>query len=152
MSDQAVLVQRLDHAHDLPLPEYATSEAAGLDLRAAVPVSQPETIRPGERALIPTGLQIELPKGFEAQVRPRSGLAFKHGVTVLNSPGTIDSDYRGELKVLLINHGHEPFAVERGMRVAQMVIAPVVQVTLQSVEALSVSERGEGGYGSTGTG
>lgn len=123
-----------------------------MDLAAAIPKDTPQTLASGERALIPTGFAMELPEGFEAQIRPRSGLAFKHGVTVLNAPGTIDADYRGEVKVLLINHGAEPFTVTRGMRVAQMVIQPVSRAALQEVERLEESERGGGGFGSTGVG
>ena len=143
-------VQRLPHAADLPLPAYQTAHAAGMDLLAAVDV--PIQLAPSARALIPTGLQIALPAGFEAQVRPRSGLALKQGVTVLNSPGTIDADYRGEIAVLLINLGTEPVEITRGMRIAQMVIAPVIQAQWQEVTELPVSQRGTGGFGSTGTG
>ena len=143
-------VQRLPHAADLPLPAYQTAHAAGMDLLAAVDV--PIQLAPSARALIPTGLQIALPAGFEAQVRPRSGLALKQGMTVLNSPGTIDADYRGEIAVLLINLGTEPVEITRGMRIAQMVIAPVIQAQWQEVTELPVSQRGTGGFGSTGTG
>ncbi|WP_342736112.1 dUTP diphosphatase [Bradyrhizobium sp. B117] len=145
-----VELQRLSHAEGLPLPAYQTAEAAGLDLMAAVPDSEPLTLAPGQYALVPTGLAIALPPGFEAQVRPRSGLAAKHGVTVLNSPGTIDADYRGEIKVILINHGAAPFVIKRGERIAQMVIAPVVQAALVPVAKLSETDRGAGGFGSTG--
>ncbi|WP_448040155.1 dUTP diphosphatase [Bradyrhizobium liaoningense] len=145
-----VELQRLAHADGLPLPAYQTAEAAGLDLMAAVPDSEPMTLAPGQYALVPTGLAIALPAGHEAQVRPRSGLAAKHGVTVLNSPGTIDADYRGEIKVILINHGAAPFVVKRGERIAQMVIAPVVQAALVPVTTLSATDRGAGGFGSTG--
>ena len=145
-----VELQQLAHAEGLPLPAYQTAEAAGLDLMAAVPDSEPMTLAPGQYALVPTGLAIALPPGFEAQVRPRSGLAAKHGVTVLNSPGTIDADYRGELKVILINHGAAPFVIKRGERIAQMVIAPVVQAALVPVATLSETDRGAGGFGSTG--
>ena len=145
-----VELQQLAHAEGLPLPAYQTAEAAGLDLMAAVPDSEPMTLAPGQYALVPTGLAIALPPGFEAQVRPRSGLAAKHGVTVLNSPGTIDADYRGELKVILINHGAAPFVIKRGERIAQMVIAPVVQAALVPVANLSSTDRGAGGFGSTG--
>ena len=145
-----VELQRLAHAEGLPLPAYQTAEAAGLDLMAAVPESEPLTLAPGQYGLVPTGLAIALPPGFEAQVRPRSGLAAKHGVTVLNSPGTIDADYRGEIKVILINHGAAPFAIKRGERIAQMVIAPVVQAALVPVATLSETDRGAGGFGSTG--
>ena len=146
----AVELQRLAHADGLPLPAYQTTEAAGLDLMAAVPDGEPLTLSPGKYALVPTGLAIALPAGHEAQVRPRSGLAAKHGVTVLNSPGTIDADYRGEIKVILINHGDTPFVIRRGERIAQIVIAPVVQAALVPVAILSASERGAGGFGSTG--
>lgn len=145
-----VLIQRLPQAGDLPLPSYETSLAAGADLRAALGADH--VIAPGAHALIPTGLQMALPAGYEAQVRPRSGLAAKHGVTVLNAPGTVDADYRGEIHVILINHGTRPFTVERGMRIAQMVIAPVVQATFEASENLPETVRGAGGLGSTGTG
>jgi dUTP pyrophosphatase len=146
----AVELQRLAHADGLPLPAYQTTEAAGLDLMAAVPDGEPLTLSPGKYALVPTGLAIALPAGHEAQVRPRSGLAAKHGVTVLNSPGTIDADYRGEIKVILINHGGTPFVIRRGERIAQMVIAPIVQAALVPVATLSATDRGGGGFGSTG--
>jgi dUTP diphosphatase len=145
-----VNIRQLPHAEGLPLPAYQTAHAAGLDLLAAVPESAPLTLAPGKHALVPTGLAIALPEGFEAQVRPRSGLAAKHGVTVLNSPGTIDADYRGEIQVILINHGAEPFIIRRGERIAQMVIAPVVQATLVPVSSLNETDRGSGGFGSTG--
>lgn len=145
-----VELQRLAHAEGLPPPAYQTSEAAGLDLMAAVPDSEPITLAPGQYALVPTGHAIALPAGHEAQVRPRSGLAAKHGVTVLNSPGTIDADYRGEIKVILINHGAAPFVIKRGERIAQMVIAPMVQAALVPVTTLSTTDRGPGGFGSTG--
>jgi dUTP pyrophosphatase len=145
-----VELQRLAHAEGLPLPAYQTAEAAGLDLMAAVANSEPITLAPGQYALVPTGLAIALPPAHEAQVRPRSGLAAKHGVTVLNSPGTIDADYRGEIKVILINHGAAPFVIKRGERIAQMVIAPVVQAALVPVATLSATGRGAGGFGSTG--
>jgi dUTP pyrophosphatase len=145
-----VELQHLAHAEGLPLPAYQSSEAAGLDLMAAVPEAEPLMLAPGQYALVPTGLAIALPAGHEAQVRPRSGLAAKHGVTVLNSPGTIDADYRGEIKVILINHGAAPFAIRRGERIAQMVIAPVVQARLVPVATLSETGRGTGGFGSTG--
>jgi dUTP pyrophosphatase len=148
MPDPIVSVQRLSHGADLPLPAYATAQSAGLDLMAAI--SAEVTLAPGARQLIPTGLAIALPVGFEAQVRPRSGLALKHGITVLNSPGTIDADYRGEVQVLLINHGSKPFAIRRGDRIAQMVVAPVTQIAWKQVEQLDETERGSGGYGSTG--
>lgn len=146
-----VAFKRLPHGDGLDLPSYETEQAAGLDLAAAVPHAEPMTLAPGERALVPTGFSMELPEGTEAQVRPRSGLAHKHGITVLNSPGTIDADYRGEVKVLLINHGQEPFEITRGMRIAQMVICPVSRAALAEVDELSGSARGEGGFGSTGT-
>lgn len=146
MVDVAIL--RLPHAEGLPLPAYQSELAAGLDLMAAV--HEPITLAPLGRALVPTGLQIALPAGFEAQVRPRSGLAAKHGVTVLNSPGTVDADYRGEVKVILVNLSDTPFVVSRGERVAQMVIAPVVQAKLVEVTALDATVRGAGGFGSTG--
>lgn len=145
-----VEVLRLPHGADLPLPAYQTAEAAGLDLLAAVPADQPIVLAPLARALVPTGLVVALPSGHEAQVRPRSGLAVKHGVTVLNSPGTIDADYRGEVKVALVNLGSEPFEIRRGERIAQMVVAPVVQAALVEVETVSATERGAGGFGSTG--
>ena len=143
-----VAVQRLPHGADLPLPAYATAQSAGLDLMAAI--LSDIALAPGARQLVPTGLAIALPAGFEAQVRPRSGLALKHGVTVLNSPGTIDADYRGEVQVLLINHGDAPFVIKRGDRIAQMVVAPVTQIAWAMVEKLNETERGAGGYGSTG--
>ena len=144
----AVLLQRLPHGADLPLPAYETEGAAGLDLRAAI--GESFSLAPGERALVPTGLAMQLPVGFEGQVRPRSGLAVKHGVTVLNAPGTVDSDYRGEVKVPLINLGQEPFAIARGDRIAQMVIAPVTRAVLTEVAGLDATARGAGGFGSTG--
>jgi dUTP pyrophosphatase len=145
-----VELQRLLHVEGLPLPAYQTNDAAGLDLMAAVAENEPLTLAPGQYALVPTGLAIALPPGYEAQVRPRSGLAAKHGVTVLNSPGTIDADYRGEIKVILINHGQTAFVVKRGERIAQMVIAPMVQAALVPVATLSPTDRGAGGFGSTG--
>jgi dUTP pyrophosphatase len=145
-----VNIRQLSHAEGLPLPAYQTSHAAGLDLLAAVPESAPLALAPGKHAPVPTGLAIALPEGFEAQVRPRSGLAAKYGVTVLNSPGTIDADYRGEIQVILINHGAEAFTIRRGERIAQMVIAPVVQATLVPVTSLPETDRGSGGFGSTG--
>lgn len=141
-------VRRLPHNQDLPLPAYETPLSAGQDLRAAL--TEPKTLNPGERALIPTGLAMAIPAGFEVQIRPRSGLALKHGVTCLNTPGTIDADYRGEVQVLLINLGQEPFTIHRGDRIAQMVIAPVTQGQWQEVEALDDTARGAGGFGSTG--
>ena len=134
----------------LPLPAYQSAGAAGLDLVAALPADAPRRLPPGGRALIPTGLVMEIASGFEAQARPRSGLALNHGVTVLNSPGTIDSDYRGEVGVILINHGDEPFEVTRGARIAQLVVAPAPQARLIVVEDLTTTTRGEGGFGSTG--
>ena len=145
-----VAVKRLAHGRDLPLPSYESAHAAGMDLPAAVEADM--VLKPGERALVPTGLSIALPDGFEAQIRPRSGLAARNGVTVLNSPGTVDADYRGEVKVILANLGAEPFIVTRGMRIAQMVVAPVARAALAEVETLPDSARGDGGFGSTGTG
>ena len=145
-----VRVERLPHAEGLSLPAYETGGSAGMDLRAAVPEDAPVTLEPGARALIPTGLKIALEPGHEAPVRPRSGLALKHGLTCLNSPGTIDSDYRGEVGVILINHGQEPFVIRRGERIAQMVIARHEQATLVEVGALDETARGAGGFGSTG--
>ena len=141
-----VEVKRLPHGHGLDLPAYATSGAAGMDVVSAEEV----TIAPGGRHAVATGLSMAIPQGYEIQVRPRSGLAFKHGITVPNTPGTIDSDYRGELKVLLINHGHEPFVIARGDRVAQLVLAPVVQAAWTEVDELDATARGAGGFGSTG--
>lgn len=146
--DLMVNVQTLPHFEGLTLPAYATKGAAGLDLPAAI--DEPVDLLPGQRMLIATGLRMALPSDFEAQIRPRSGLALKHGVTVLNSPGTVDCDYRGEMKVLLINHGDTSFRIERGMRIAQMVVAPVTQLRWNAVTALDETERGAGGYGSTG--
>jgi dUTP diphosphatase len=146
----AVDLRRLPNAEGLPLPAYATAESAGMDLIAAI--GDDVVLQPGRRALVPTGLSIALPAGFEAQVRPRSGLALKHGVTVLNAPGTIDADYRGEVAVILINHGAEPFAIRRGDRIAQMIVAPVTRVAWRESATLAESGRGAGGFGSTGTG
>lgn len=146
-----VRIMRLPHGADLPLPAYQSALAAGLDLLAAVPTDAPTTIAPGHRGLIPTGLAIALPAGHEAQVRPRSGLALRHGVTVLNAPGTIDADYRGEVQAILINLGPDPFLVKRGMRIAQLVIAACVQVALVETESLHPTARATGGFGSTGT-
>ncbi len=143
-------IRQLPHGEGLALPAYQSAHAAGLDLLAAVPEDAPVTLAPGKYALIPTGLTIALPAGYEAQIRPRSGLAAKHGVTVLNAPGTVDADYRGEISVSLINHGDMPFQIRRGERIAQMVIASVVRVELIPVAALSATERGSGGFGSTG--
>ncbi|MFN9034536.1 MAG: dUTP diphosphatase [Alphaproteobacteria bacterium] len=143
-------IVRLPHNPDLPLPAYETAGAAGMDLRAAVPEKAPLVLRPGARTAVPTGLAFALPEGFEAQVRPRSGLALKSGVTVANAPGTIDQDYRGELKVLLVNLGEEDFVIRRGDRVAQLIIAPVVQAAWREVGDLDATARGAGGFGSTG--
>ncbi|MEL7429153.1 MAG: dUTP diphosphatase [Pseudomonadota bacterium] len=144
-------IVRLPHSDGLDLPGYETPGSAGLDLRAAIADNEPMILAPGARALVPTGMIMEIPAGFEGQVRPRSGLAYKHGITCLNTPGTIDSDYRGELMVLLINHGELPFTIERGMRIAQIVIAPVIQVSVVEATLSSETVRGTGGFGSTGT-
>lgn len=149
MTQVEIAVTRLEHNADLPLPAYETAQSAGMDLAAAI--DGPLTLAPGERAMVPTGLAIALPAGYEAQVRPRSGLAAKNGVTVLNTPGTVDADYRGEVKVILINLGDSAFAIERGMRIAQMVIAPVTQGVFTEVDSLTETARGSGGFGSTGT-
>jgi dUTP pyrophosphatase len=149
-ADVVVEIKRLPHAEGLALPAYQTEHAAGLDLVAAVAEHTPLTLASGERALVPTGLAIALPAGFEGQVRPRSGLALKHGVTVLNAPGTIDADYRGEVSVILINHGAEPFVIRRGERIAQLVVAPVRQANLSVVVVLTETTRNTGGFGSTG--
>ncbi|NTG72199.1 dUTP diphosphatase [Agrobacterium rhizogenes] len=141
---------RLAHGRGLDLPAYETKGAAGMDLRAAIEDGTTLTLAPGKRALVPSGFIFEIPEGFEAQIRPRSGLAFKNGITCLNSPGTVDSDYRGEVKVLLINHGDEPFEITRGMRIAQVVIAPVTQVRVAEINEVSDTARGAGGFGSTG--
>jgi len=143
-----VLIKRLANGHDLPMPHYATKGAAGLDLLAAV--DAPMVLEPGKRAAVPTGIAIELPMGAEAQVRPRSGLALNHGITCLNAPGTIDCDYRGEIKAILINHSDQPFHISRGMKIAQMVIARYEQAVLFEADELSDSDRGAGGFGSTG--
>jgi dUTP pyrophosphatase len=145
-----IALKRLPHAEGLPLPAYETAHAAGMDLRAAVPEGDPLTLRPGDRHAVPTGLALAIPPGFEGQVRPRSGLALRAGVTCLNSPGTVDADYRGEVKVILINHGPEDFIVRRGDRIAQLLIAPVVQAIWREVDALEETARGQGGFGSTG--
>ncbi|MDB5480188.1 MAG: deoxyuridine 5-triphosphate nucleotidohydrolase Dut [Caulobacteraceae bacterium] len=145
-----VRVMRLDHGRDLPLPAYETTDAAGMDLRAAVAEGEPCRLAPGDRAAIPTGLCIALPPGFEGQVRPRSGLALKNGVTVLNSPGTIDADYRGEIRVILINHGPESVTLRRGDRIAQLVITPVTRAAWEEGANLEGTARGAGGFGSTG--
>jgi dUTP pyrophosphatase len=149
-SNVKIDIRQLPHGEGLPLPAYQSAHAAGLDLLAAVPEGSPLVLAPGKHALVPTALTIALPPGYEAQVRPRSGLAAKHGVTVLNSPGTVDADYRGEIGVLLINHGAAPFEIRRGERIAQMVIASVVRADLVPVISLSATERGSGGFGSTG--
>ncbi len=148
MKNPKLLVRRVG-AVDVPLPAYQTAGSAGLDLSAAVP--QSVVIEPGERRFVPTGIAVAIPEGFEGQVRPRSGLALKHGIGIVNSPGTIDADYRGELKVALINLGPQPFTISHGMRIAQLVIAPVARVTVQQVEALDETGRGRAGFGSTGT-
>jgi dUTP pyrophosphatase len=145
-----IKIKLLPHARGLPLPAYQSPGAAGLDLVAALPADAPLWLPPGGRALIPTGLVMEIAPGFEAQARPRSGLALNHGVTVLNAPGTIDSDYRGEVGVILINHGDKPFEITRGARIAQLVVAPAPQARLIVVEDLTTTPRGEGGFGSTG--
>jgi len=150
MSTVTIQVAPLPHFEGLQLPTYETPLSAGMDLRAAVPEGAPLTIAPGQRVLAPTGLTVALPAGYEAQIRPRSGLALKHGVTCLNTPGTIDADYRGEVKVILINLGQEAFVVARGERIAQMVIAPVTQAVWETVAALPETARGAGGFGSTG--
>ena len=150
MSSPTVAILRLPHAAGLPLPAYETAGAAGMDLRAAVPEHEPIVLRPGGRIAAPTGFAYGLPQGFEAQVRPRSGLAIKNGITCLNSPGTVDSDYRGEVKVILVNHGEEDFVIRRGDRIAQLVIAPVVQAVWAEVDSLDETARGAGGFGSTG--
>ena len=146
----SIRIQRLGHGEGLPLPAYETPGAAGMDVRAAVPDQDPVTIRPGARALVPTGLKIAVPEGYEAQVRPRSGLAIRQGITCLNTPGTVDSDYRGEVKVILINLGEEDAVIRRGDRIAQLVICPVVQASWVESEALDETTRGAGGFGSTG--
>ncbi len=150
MTQPLIAVRRLAHNSDLPLPAYETSLAAGMDLRAAVADDAPLTLEPSARALVPTGLAMALPPGFEAQIRPRSGLALKHGITCLNTPGTIDADYRGEVQVLLINLGQAPFVIRRGERIAQMVIAPVTQAAWRETDTLDDTARGAGGFGSTG--
>jgi len=140
--------KKLPHAQDLPLPSYESEYAAGMDIRAAL--LEPIELLPGMRKLIPTGLKMALPQGYEAQIRPRSGLAYRNGVTMLNTPGTIDADYRGEVKVLAVNLGDEPFVIRHGDRLAQMIIAPIIQAEIHEVDSLSETERGEGGFGSTG--
>ena len=151
MTDSAISlsVVRLPHGEGLDLPAYETSGSAGMDIRAAV--NEQLVIAPGRRALVPTGLILEIPEGYEVQIRPRSGLAYKHGITCLNTPGTIDSDYRGEIMVLLINLGEEDFAIERGMRIAQMILAPVSRARIETADLASSTERGSGGFGSTGS-
>ena len=143
-------IKQLENFGDLQMPAYETDLAAGVDLRAAIGVNTPLILKPGARALVATGFAMALPAGYEAQIRPRSGLAYKHGITVVNSPGTIDADYRGEVKILLINHGTENFTINRGERIAQMVVAPVTQASFEIVDSLSETARGAGGYGSTG--
>jgi dUTP pyrophosphatase len=152
VSKPVLWAKRLPHAADLPLPSYQSEGAAGLDLLAAVAADHPITLKPGERALIPTGMAFALPPGTEGQVRPRSGLAVRHGVTVLNTPGTIDADYRGEIQVILVNLGQAAFMVERGSRIAQLIITPVIQVKLCETTNLDETTRGVAGFGSTGTG
>ena len=152
MSDPTVSVKRLPHGAGLPLPSYQSENASGLDLIAAVPADTPVVIAPGRYAAVPTGIALALPAGTEAQVRPRSGLALRHGITVLNAPGTVDADYRGEVQVLLVNHGAEAVTVTRGMRIAQLVIASVLRVRLTEVAELDGTFRGAGGFGSTGGG
>jgi dUTP pyrophosphatase len=148
MNKIKVLVQRLNHAKDVPLPKIQTGLSAGVDLSAAI--NSTLVLKPQERAIVPTGLSIALPKGYEAQIRPRSGLAIKNGITLLNSPGTIDADYRGEIGIIIINHGDKPFIIERGMRIAQMIVAPVINIEWDETEALPNTDRGENGFGSTG--
>lgn len=143
-------IVRLAHSDGLELPSYETPQAAGMDLRAACPKEEPITLKPAQRLLVPTGFIFEIENGFEAQIRPRSGLAYKNGITCLNTPGTIDSDYRGEVMVLLINHSDTDFVIERGMRIAQMIIAPVTQAVIKEKTLASETERGAGGFGSTG--
>ena len=150
MTDITVAVRPLPHFEGLELPAYETLGAAGMDIRAAVPDDDPMLLQPGEKTMVPTGLSVAIPQGYEIQMRPRSGLAAKHGITCLNSPGTIDSDYRGELKVILINHGREAFTIARGERIGQMVLAPVTRLVWEQVESLDETERGAGGFGSTG--
>jgi dUTP pyrophosphatase len=151
MTKVTIGVLRLPHGEGLELPAYQSAGAAGMDLVAAVPEDAPMELAPGARKLVPTGLVLQIPEGYEVQVRPRSGLAIRHGITLLNTPGTIDSDYRGEVMVMLINLGAETFSIERGERIAQIIVAPVVQATLVEVKAVSETARGAGGFGSTGT-
>jgi dUTP diphosphatase len=146
-----VRIMRLPHGRDLPLPSYQSALAAGLDLLAAVPDNRPINLEPGSRVLVPTGIAIALPTGFEAQVRPRSGFAVRQGVTVLNAPGTIDADYRGEIQVLLVNHGNEVVPISRGMRIAQLTVASVIHAELHEVDFLDPTQRGASGFGSTGS-
>jgi dUTP pyrophosphatase len=150
MTAPIIPITRLPHAEGLPLPAYETHGSAGMDLRAAPPQHEPIILAPGARALVPTGLCMAIPQGFEVQVRPRSGLAVKHGVTCLNTPGTIDSDYRGEVKVILINLGQEDFVIQRGERIAQMIVAPLLQASWLETDSLDETARGAGGFGSTG--
>ena len=151
MTPVQIRLMRLPHGGDLPLPAYQSAHASGLDLHAAVPADAPLVIPPGGRAMIPTGIAIALPPGIEGQVRPRSGLAIRHGVTVLNAPGTVDPDYRGEIQVILVNLGAESFTIERGARIAQLVIAPTMQAVICEVAMLDETTRGVGGFGSTGS-
>jgi dUTP pyrophosphatase len=151
VSDPVVRMMRLAHSEGLTLPDYQTAGAAGLDLFAAIPDTKPLTLRPGGRALVPTGIAIALPAGYEGQVRPRSGLATRHGLTILNAPGTIDADYRGEIQVVLANLGNEDVTITRGMRIAQLVIAPVARAQIVQVASLDETVRGSGGFGSTGS-
>ena len=150
MSAPVIRLARLPHAQGLPLPAYETADAAGMDLSAAVPQDEPLVLKPGARAAVPTGLTMAIPRGFEGQVRPRSGLALRSGITCLNSPGTIDADYRGEVKVILINHGAEDFTIRRGGRIAQLLISPVEQAVWDEVESLDATDRGAGNNNSTG--
>ena len=150
MTEITVAVRPLPHFEGLELPAYETLGAAGMDVRAAVAQDEPLVLNPGEKTMVPTGLSVAIPQGYEIQMRPRSGLAAKHGITCLNSPGTIDSDYRGELKVILINHGQEAFTIARGERIGQMLLAPVTRLVWQQVDTLDDTDRGVGGFGSTG--
>ncbi|MCA8892073.1 MAG: dUTP diphosphatase [Hyphomonas sp.] len=150
MNEVNVAVLPLPHFEGLQLPAYETAGSAGMDVRAAVPEGEPMVLAPGERSMVPTGLSVAIPQGYEIQVRPRSGLAAKHGLTCLNTPGTIDSDYRGEIKVILVNLGQEAFTIQRGERIAQLVLAPVTRLAWQAVDSLDETERGAGGFGSTG--
>ena len=150
MTEVNVAVRPLPHFEGLQLPAYETDGSAGMDVRAAVPEGEPMVLAPGARAMVPTGLSVAIPQGYEIQVRPRSGLAAKHGLTCLNTPGTIDSDYRGEIKVILINLGQEAFTIQRGERIAQLVLAPVTRLAWSEVDTLDETARGAGGFGSTG--